>query len=936
VDPLLGTMTPSESKLSAETLLLEMTWLRGLARSLVMDSSAAEDVLQDTWLIALQRKPPGLGGGRLRAWLTTVARNVARRRFRDEATRRGHEEDSVDTAQVSVSDEVERLRLQRLVAEHVLRLREPYRTAVLLRFQEGLSYGDMATRLKVREETVRQRVSRGLALLRELLDAHFKGDRPAWCLALAPLTKTGGPGPLGTTLTLGGIAMGTKLALAAAALVLVVVGLQIWKGTSEGVTATASAEAPAVLTLEEPIEEAPVNEVHGSTSERLAVPLDPPTEVVGALATADAERDLQGRVIDPQGNPVAGARITLRRDDVGEYSVLDLTRDSSGELIAELESDSLGEFAIPLDAGRPSTLRVEKQGFAPAVRLDRYAGEYLEVRLGLGATLSGRVVRAEDGEGLQARIRGRQTRIGSLEIFDELTDAEGFFTIGGLDASTVRIDVMPEDASRPKLMDVQLVAGEVVEQVIECEAGFALRGRVSDARNGAPVVGAEVSEGWTFQHTIRTDERGEFLMENIRREGVYDVAVRAAGFGRQKLKLTPIVDGFVTLNFELVPGRRVLGRIVDARGSPVADAYVAAVASSFENRMQKLDWLSTRSRADGEFEIVDLRPDARHVLYVLREGLGAVIYDFPDNEHDLTTIELGAVALQDPLGLRGVVIGPSGEPAVDCRVELKGVNDNRGLLGGTPVEGIEAYCGRRDARTDHRGRFSFSDLAVGEYRLAARQVDSRWHTKEVVIDGADGIQEVEIKLPEGMVVGGQVFGTEGELVGDIFVQVEPMEGTPGPGGHDFVDADGQFRMAGLRKGFFRLEAIPMDAAQQGRGTMLSTVMEVASGSESLEIHMPAALRISGHVFDADGRPVMSATVRAIDRAGEMAALSRTTEDGSFVLALEGGLGELDLVATPPPTEGPFYDYASVDPAAAAHLKGVAAETEGLLILLPAR
>ena len=59
-----------------------LTSLRRLAQLLVRDPNDAEDVVQETWLMALRSRPSGLH--RLRGWLETVLRNVVRRRRRQQ------------------------------------------------------------------------------------------------------------------------------------------------------------------------------------------------------------------------------------------------------------------------------------------------------------------------------------------------------------------------------------------------------------------------------------------------------------------------------------------------------------------------------------------------------------------------------------------------------------------------------------------------------------------------------------------------------------------------------------------------------------------------------------------------------------------------------------------------------------------------------------
>lgn len=914
-----------------------MAWLRSLARTLVRDAHAAEDVVQDTWVAALGSGPRHLQGGRLRAWLATVARNVARRQHRDEANRRRHEEQCGESADPEVTDEVERLRLQRLVADQVLALREPYRTAVLLRYQEGLSYARIAKRENIRQETARRRVSRGIALLRERLDARFGGDPQAWCLALAPLARGTGTLPIGTTLTLGAISMGTKMAVCAAVLVSAAVGILWITGSGEQPLAPAPAEPDALTAQVELASPLSPEDSSMVATGRSVVSVESGPVGLGALATADPDRDLHGRVVDPDGNPVPEARLVVRRDDIRGYGGLDVARDQSGVVVAELASDAFGEFAIPLEMGRPYFLFVEKDGFAPTTRQDRYAGEFIEVRLDLGSTFAGRVVRAGDRMGIPARVRGRKRTLGVFDLFDARTEADGSFRFEGLESGEVFVDVFPEGAALSSWTTVQLSAGETVEHEFVCEPGVLVRGRVSDARNGGSVVGAEVSVGWTFDGIVATtDERGEYTIEHFPTTAIYNVAVRAAGYGRKERRLPAAVDGVATVNFELAPARQVVGRIVDGTGGAVEGAYVAAVASHFGDRLQKTDWLSARTGEDACFEISGIRPDVRHVLYIVCEGFATVAYDFPADEEHLAMIDVGTIVLQVPFVLRGVVVGSDGEPVPDCYVELTGMNEDRGLLGGTPMEDIEIYCGQRMGRTDHRGRFAFVDLAPAEYELGTRAPDARWRYERVRVRvGGERVQEIRVELEGGLGISGRVLDPGGEPLPDVMITVRPKPGTPGPGCLAQTDAAGRFRVTGLEPGLFQLTALPTDTAQKGRPAMLQAVVDVSSGSLPLEIHLRAAHAITGRVVDAQGRAVFHATVRAVDPEGKVAALALTEVDGSFTLALEGRL-TVDLIATPPPEEGMFHEFGRVDPALGVRRETVAPGTSGLVLTLPVR
>src|SRR6185503_575510 len=66
-------------------LLSESQWLNALARRLCADADGADDLVQDTWVAALEHPPEG--GRPLRGWLATVLRSKLGNRARSESRR---------------------------------------------------------------------------------------------------------------------------------------------------------------------------------------------------------------------------------------------------------------------------------------------------------------------------------------------------------------------------------------------------------------------------------------------------------------------------------------------------------------------------------------------------------------------------------------------------------------------------------------------------------------------------------------------------------------------------------------------------------------------------------------------------------------------------------------------------------------------------------
>jgi RNA polymerase sigma-70 factor (ECF subfamily) len=179
-----------------ELLLAEGRWLRRLARSLLADDP--DDAVQEVYLAAVAARPST--SRPVRPWLAQVLRNLARmRRRRGGRTRRLLDRVIVEPANPLPTPEelLQHHETQRLVAAAVSALEEPYRTTVLLRYSEGLTPSEMATRLGIPAATVRSRLKRGLDEIRRTLDGGPRAK--TWRALLAPLAQPPGRRARGRT-----------------------------------------------------------------------------------------------------------------------------------------------------------------------------------------------------------------------------------------------------------------------------------------------------------------------------------------------------------------------------------------------------------------------------------------------------------------------------------------------------------------------------------------------------------------------------------------------------------------------------------------------------------------------------------------------------------------------------------------------------------------
>lgn len=123
----------------------------GFALRAVRDPDEAEDVTQTAFLNAYRALHRGDHPQKPRAWLLTIANNIARRQFRDRAAR--PQEVELDPELPSNGGEWDAL-VAREIQGALRRLRPTRRIAVVLRDIEGLSYSEIAERMNLSEPAV--------------------------------------------------------------------------------------------------------------------------------------------------------------------------------------------------------------------------------------------------------------------------------------------------------------------------------------------------------------------------------------------------------------------------------------------------------------------------------------------------------------------------------------------------------------------------------------------------------------------------------------------------------------------------------------------------------------------------------------------------------------------------------------------------------------
>jgi len=817
-----------------ELLLSHAAFLKSIARSLVLDDGQADDVVQEAYLAALQKPPPT---GPNSAWLGKVARNLSLMLRRGEG-RRGQRERAVARPEPVLDTPAEmamRVEVQRKVAEAVEALAEPYRSAIMHHFFDGLSADEMAQRDGVSIETVRTRLKRARQKLRGMLDEGYGGDRRAWSLALLPLLRSDklaavAAGATATTLTLAMI-LKSKITLTAALLIACTALLFTLKsagGNGADETVRRADSATGVATHRDAVE-SPLGVAADDSS-------TPAAQDGRANRAAILTLSIHGVVKNDLDVPVEGVEFV----------------DAVGKTIAT--SDAAGQFEMSVAQEGVTTVQARAaKHVSQDLRLLPLTEHEFEITLQRAGGLLLRVLdpRGSAVANIPVELRSMTWTVGgsSQESVLASTDQNGVLENLELAAGSYRVVVDDPRFARAAL-DLELERDALLQREIKLSAGGVIRGRVLDA-DGAAVSGARVRPMGDGRRVAITDADGHyelkamaagevFLMVDAGARG-YGVFGNHTGWGRPvavPVKAGETVDG---IDMQLGGVTFVVGKAVDDAEQPVSglDVSVSTGTADLEHRVV--------TQADGSFRSGphSFRNRRKVVLGYRVRGNSfrstTNLKEAPGAEFDVGTLRIkraGAVA--------GVVVQADG----------------------TPVRGGKVWVNQFGvAAILADGSFEVTGLEPGkDVRLVAHvELDGlRRLTKpqSFPITGGETTKGVRLVIADTFGVEGRVFGAQGEPRPGVWVGAVSPDAKP-PFSLDaypvaMTDKDGRFRIEGLSPGEYRV-GIAVHGVGDFRLAAAPDARVVKAGSIGIEFEVPlVGAVLSGKVVSAvDGKPLKS-------------------------------------------------------------------------------
>lgn len=520
-------------------------------------------------------------------------------------------------------------------------------------------------------------------------------------------------------------------------------------------------------------------------------------EPVALVIRLDRGRPVSGRVVDEAGLPLAAAKVVPVLPGVGS---------PPGQAPAITGDD--GRFALAAVPTQAVRLSASLPGYADAGAPLPDGDDEVQIVLTRGATVEGRVL--DEGGAPVAGALVRAALVGALEEarqWQTTSDERGDYALEGLPLARLEVVALhPVGASEPGEVDAARGGTHALDLVLPI-AGY-IRGRVVDGE-GEPVPhvrvvahpelrgrgGSLAAQRIRGELSATTDAEGRFALEGLR-PGGYVLRPLPAGASEQTSILragTRTSTGRDDVEVRLLAGGTIRGRLVDARGEPVAGyglrVDIAAVVPQAD--------------AEGRFEVEDVAPGL-HTLTLLGEGFASLHVDDVQVASGAVT-DLGD--LEAPAGRRieGVVLDADLRPVAGARVvagtQLLGSSDALG----EPM-GLGGELGSTKARTDAEGRFALEGLDAGTLVVAAEHPDAG---RSAGVEVGTGGEPIVLHLRATAVLEGRVL-REGRPAAGVFVEAHAL-GVTRARAVVTTDREGRYRFERLAAGPTRVTAKVMEA-----------------------------------------------------------------------------------------------------------------------------
>jgi 5-hydroxyisourate hydrolase-like protein (transthyretin family) len=618
----------------------------------------------------------------------------------------------------------------------------------------------------------------------------------------------------------------------------------------------------------------------------------------GGAATRDIElkagSGVEGVVLGPDGNPLAGVRV------------------SGPSSMENPPTGADGAFRLAgVKPGSAVSLWASKEGFRQAVAkpVVVLAGETttgVTIRMLNQAHVRGKVTTASGGPLVEARVQLAQKNPGQNNPWEEQNRWQSATRVpvkpdGTYDApmpyaapNQLLVRASALDLATTDAAPVELVDGrEIYEVDIVLPDGADLAGRVVAKGGDTGIAGARVSVavarsesamvyGWTGgQVTVWaiTDATGAFSVSHLG-AGTFELRAAADGYVTEVMTTKAGADKPVVV--ELAPELSIEGVVAFADGTPVEGVEVQASSAQSQRTFGGMIQGPRTSVTDkaGAFRVsglgagtwaLDVRPPWNSDVNIRAKRVDGIAGGAKDVR---VIVEAG-----------GTIAGRVSD------AQGKGIGNAWINANPMPKEGVQLTGQEyRYAQSRPDGTFTLSGLAEGPYQVNVNAATSGRNYRPVKSDNvAVGTKDLRFTMEMGLSITGVINDEGGRPVAQLQVQAMPVDSQGGQaqGANAMTDQEGHFTLSGLAAGDYRLEVPQWGGPNQA--WVLDGKTTYPAGTADLRLTVGKGVTISGVLLDDSGAGITQGWVSATTKKGGNPKYSQPKSDGVWEIAgLESG------------------------------------------------
>ncbi|HEY0709797.1 MAG TPA: sigma-70 family RNA polymerase sigma factor [Polyangia bacterium] len=604
--------------------------------------------------------------------------------------------------------------------------------------------------------------------------------------------------------------------------------------------------------------------------------LDPAAKVAGIVRGPDGQPVSDAAVILEPRQAAGQGPVRVRTQADGRFEIGDVRPDQY--MVTAQGGELVGQLPHPLDVPRSSTIT------------------NIELRLGRGRTISGRVLANTDAPLADVRVGMFRTAPPHLEFATAITGTKGEFVFRGALPGSHMVSAYMKDYADERLQ-LNVVDQDVSGLVIKLSPGTSIEGTVR--RRGVVVAGAEVvvdvvndalgaPSAKRTTRTTRTDSEGQYNF-NALLPGQATIVARHPQGAVTLAPITLAASARRVVDIALEAGTEVSGKVRWSDGKPAAGIVVNAHPVGETGYGMELGRFPVRTGADGTYRITGLAsggivvsasvPETIFYEESLRTSNRQRLLLEPNEQR--VGVDLVMPATNGVIA--GVAIDDQGQPVADAAI-LFGLTSARVWGAATPNQRSR----QTKIISDESGHFQVTGLEPGEYTLWGRHTD-------YAITSVSGIKtgqsDARLVFVRGASVAGAVY-SGGKPVPSYTLFVRGTE-NPSDTFYDRIrradpaadvtlavnDPSGRFEVKNLVSGTY--DVIARDPAGQS-GRLSRIQLRATDRRADLRVVIDEGSMVKGRAVDLEnGQPLAGFDVRVIDSDDRIN--STTAIDGTFVV-----------------------------------------------------